>query len=66
MLILCHDPEVVLMTFNQTHDLVLCATDKSADWFPVASFDILFLHNIISDMASSILLQHTHKKKYLA
>ena len=55
-LILCHDPEVVLVAFDQPHDLKVEVTDELADRFPFSCLHVLLLHNVVGDWAPAILL----------
>ena len=55
-LILRHDPEVVLVAFDQPHDLEVEVTDELADRFPFSCLHVLLLHNVVGDWAPTILL----------
>ena len=55
-LILRHDPEVVLVAFDQPHDLEVEVTDELADGFPFSCLHVLLLHNVVGDWAPAILL----------
>ena len=55
-LILRHDPEVVLVAFDQPHDLEVEVTDELADGFPFPCLHVLLLHNVVGDWAPAILL----------